>query len=55
MLPSRHRSASITDALDYEVAQEQAAALGRAGRALEAALAALSEHDRDGKTAAAAR
>jgi hypothetical protein len=33
-------------ALDYEVAQEQASALGRAGRALEAALAALSEYDR---------
>jgi hypothetical protein len=32
-------------ALDYEIAQEQAAALGRLGRALEAALAALSEHD----------
>ena len=31
--------------LDYEIAQEQAAALGRLGRALEAALAALSEHD----------
>ncbi|MGC1348950.1 MAG: hypothetical protein WA858_04115 [Xanthobacteraceae bacterium] len=33
-------------ALDYEIAQEQAAALGRLGRALEAALAALSRHDR---------
>jgi hypothetical protein len=33
-------------ALDYEVAQEQASALGRAGRTLEAALAALSEYDR---------
>ena len=33
-------------ALDYEIAQEQAAALGRLGRALEAALAALAEHDR---------
>jgi hypothetical protein len=32
-------------ALGYEIAQEQAAALGRLGRALEAALAALSEHD----------
>ena len=29
-------------ALDYEIAQEQVAALGRAGRALEAALAALT-------------
>lgn len=32
-------------ALDYEIAQEQASALGRLGRALEAALAALSEYD----------
>ena len=30
-------------ALDYEIAQEQASALGRLGRALEAALAALVE------------
>jgi hypothetical protein len=44
------RSASTNSsrllALDYEVAQEQASALGCAGRALEAALKALSEHDR---------
>jgi hypothetical protein len=33
-------------ALDYEIAREQAAALGRLGRALEAALAALSRHGR---------
>jgi hypothetical protein len=33
-------------ALDYEIVQEQAAALGRLGRALEAALAALSNYDR---------
>jgi hypothetical protein len=33
-------------ALDYEIAQEQASALGRTGRALEAALAALAEYDR---------
>ncbi len=33
-------------ALDYEIAQEQAAALGRLGRALEAALAALRDYDR---------
>ncbi len=32
-------------ALGYEIVQEQAAALGRLGRALEAALSALSEHD----------
>ena len=47
----RRRSASITDALDYEIVQEQASALGRAGRALEAALAALTEHDRNGRNA----
>jgi hypothetical protein len=33
-------------ALDYEIAQEQASTLGRLGRALEAALAALADHDR---------
>jgi len=33
-------------ALDYEIAQEQASALGRAGRALEAALAAVADYDR---------
>jgi hypothetical protein len=33
-------------ALDYEIVQEQASALGRLGRALEAALAALAEYDR---------
>jgi len=33
-------------ALDYEIAQEQVAALGRMGRALEAALAALAAHER---------
>ncbi len=38
---------SQTAALDYEIAQEQASALGRLGRALEAALAALFEHDRN--------
>jgi hypothetical protein len=32
-------------ALDYEMAQERASALGRLGRALEAALAALSDYD----------
>jgi hypothetical protein len=37
-----------TDALEYEIAQEQAAALGRLGRALEAALAGLSEYDQVG-------
>ncbi len=33
-------------ALDYEIAQEQASALGRLGRALETALAALAEYER---------
>jgi hypothetical protein len=33
------------DALDYEIAQEQASAFGRMGRALEAALARLREFD----------
>ena len=33
------------DVLDYEIVQEQAAALGRMGRALEAALARLAEFD----------
>jgi len=33
------------DVLDYEVVQEQASALGRMGRALEQALAALREFD----------
>ncbi len=32
-------------ALDYEIAQEQASALGRLGHALEAALLALSSHE----------
>jgi hypothetical protein len=34
-----------SDALAYEIAQEQATALGRLGRRLEAALAALAEFD----------
>jgi len=41
------RKASVA-ALDYEIAQEQASALGRLGRALEAALAALADHDTAG-------
>jgi len=44
--PPRHHSTRARDgALDYEIAQEQAAALGRLGRALETALAALSAYD----------
>jgi hypothetical protein len=38
------RTAPIA-ALDYEIAQEQASALGRLGRALETALAALSDYE----------
>ena len=46
LCPPRTNSSKVREsALDYEIAQEQAAALGRLGRALEAALAALSEHD----------
>jgi hypothetical protein len=46
LCPPRMKSSKVREsALDYEIAQEQAAALGRLGRALEAALAALSEHD----------
>lgn len=36
---------SPAGALDYEIAQETASALGRQGRALEAALTALAEFD----------
>ncbi|NOJ50338.1 DUF6665 family protein [Bradyrhizobium archetypum] len=36
---------SPVDVLDYEIAQEQAVALGRMGRALEAALARLRQFD----------
>lgn len=38
-------SKSPAAALDYEIAQETAAALGRQGRALEAALRALADFD----------
>jgi hypothetical protein len=41
---ARSKSAHVV-ALDYEIAQEQASAFGRLGRALEIALAALSSHD----------
>jgi hypothetical protein len=46
--PRSNADAVHETALGYEVAQEQAAALGRLGRALEAALAALSRHDHAG-------
>jgi hypothetical protein len=56
-LPPPRASSSATSrgsALDYEIAQEKAAALGRMGRALEAALAALSDFERaHGKRGAA--
>ena len=45
-LPRRHSHPAALPALDYEIAQEQATALGRLGRALEAALTALADHDR---------
>ena len=48
------RKAPVT-ALDYEIAQEQASALGRLGRSLEAALAALTEHDAIGASGNGAR
>jgi hypothetical protein len=52
--PPRPRSrTSPIDALDYEIAREQASALGRLGRALEAALAALDAHPADDAAAAA--
>ena len=53
-LPGSYRHKHPDNALDYEIAQEQAAALGRLGRALETALAALSQHDRAGVDSAAA-
>jgi hypothetical protein len=40
---TRHRTP--LDVLDYEIIQEQAVALGRMGRALEASLAKLREFD----------
>ena len=40
-----HLRRTPADVLDYEIVQEQAAALGRMGRALEAALAKLREFD----------
>jgi hypothetical protein len=42
-------------ALDYEIAQEMAAALGRLGRRLEAALAALAQFDHANVTDAESR
>jgi hypothetical protein len=42
--PSSSSRTTGSAALDYEIVQEQVSALGRAGRALEAALAALAAH-----------
>lgn len=44
-MPSRKTTQSPADLLAHELAQEKASALGRLGRALEAALAALAEFD----------
>src|ERR1700728_1886602 len=43
--PSGNLRTAPVAALDYEIAQEQANALGRLGRALETALAALSDYE----------
>ena len=43
--PGAHARTAPIVALDYEIAQERASALGRLGRALEAALAALADYD----------
>jgi hypothetical protein len=55
--PSSSSRSTGVAALDYEIAQEKVSALGRAGRALEAALAALAgcdqEHDREHDNGAA--
>jgi hypothetical protein len=42
------RAQAPANALDYEIAQEMASALGRLGRGLERALAALAAFDVDG-------
>jgi len=47
-MPRREIQPSGLDLLNYELAQEKASALGRLGRALEAALAALAEFDAGG-------
>jgi hypothetical protein len=43
--PEAHVRTAPVVALDYEIAQERANALGRLGRALETALAALADYD----------
>lgn len=44
-LPPWLRIENLNAALDYEIAREKASALGRLGRRLEAALAALADFD----------
>ncbi len=44
-MPSIYRFRAPVDVLNYEIVQEQAAALGRLGRGLEAALQDLREFD----------
>jgi hypothetical protein len=46
-LPPSLRADNPVAALDYEIAREKASALGRLGRRLEAALAALAAFDAD--------
>lgn len=48
-LPPRLRAENPAAALDYEIAHEKASALGRLGRRLEAALAALAAFDMESK------
>jgi len=46
-MPPRQINQTPADLLEHEFAQERASALGRLGRALEAALAALAAFDAD--------
>jgi len=46
-MPPRSINQTPADLLEHEFAQERASALGRLGRALEAALAALAAFDAD--------
>ena len=53
--PGAHARTAPVVALDYEIAQERASALGRLGRALEAALAALADYESGHATSDATR
>ena len=55
VVSSKIWTANPAAALDYELAQEKAFTLGRLGRALEAALAALREFDAQADVASADR